>query len=355
MPNDRMPIPPALANNPIAKSLAALWDQSGNGTSDLFTELAKQVAASQSEAGTAKTALAGAVASPIPQTDPAIQAIMASLGNAASGLTGSAMPSEHAKSLIETDTKNLQQKRLDSIDQLSKAYQRAADRAEKMGDTETEIKFREKLAKQHEERGALLSMMNTTLEGTLANQRQDRALTAERTLQIGLATSHGIQAQQLQSMNDTSNERVAYIQQGLDPDDPTKALTHSKAQRVRDAVNTGFVSAKDWAIRMAKITDESSKKGLLGTVKYDTGRLRNLALNSLPPDLSYATSPKQYVDVLLSLHDPEDKTGTKFLFPRDPRNPNMPTKAWEDRIRAYVQRWWPGYNPDVEAIGNVGK
>ena len=334
---------PEVGNDPTARRIAALFDQSlgtGGGMEDIIKDLGRQLFAAQTDATATQTKLSEAVAAPAPTTDVNIDTILRSLGGAASSLLGTNEPKVTAAKLIEDEQKMLTQKREENLGLLSDAYKRAADRAAKLGDMESEIKFRAQFEKTTQQQTTLRQMLTSAVEGKQADVRQTKALSAERDLRLDLAERESGAQFTLELLRQKGDERTELIRQGLDPDDPTgnTQLTRSKAALTQKAAASGFLTTANYTLRFQQAINSVKTRGMGGFgITYDWKKLATKVIE-LPPDIAYATNWRAWQAHLLELPNPNDPS--RPLFPKDANG------AVKEPYKRLLQNYFRKHFPD---------
>lgn len=130
----------------LLELMSSLWDSTQDSSLvDLFSQLGRERGSAEQQASTAQSQLQGAINAPRPETNAAADLVARGAGRAASGLLQSDKPSAQAEQLIKDKQGFLLQQREENLKSLGESYKRAADRAERLGDLENEIKLKEKI------------------------------------------------------------------------------------------------------------------------------------------------------------------------------------------------------------------
>ena len=143
----------------------------GTPLDDFISELGKQLMSAQAQAGAAGTQLQQAVNAPAPRVDPLGEALVRSMGLASEGFTGRQGAFREAQGLVGGAQETLNQRRLESLQQLQQAYKNAADRAAKIGDNMAEMKFKKLLDTSLAKEKQLHDEAMLSKETTAAGQR----------------------------------------------------------------------------------------------------------------------------------------------------------------------------------------
>lgn len=351
MPPNEMP----QVRGELLPLLTQIWNQS-SGADDLFTELSRTLMGARQEAETAKTALETGRRTIPDSVNPIAESLARAFGNAASLFTGTEHGRESARATVSQENALIQQKRKESLATLEGAYERAAARAEKLGDFETQMKFLTKRDATIKKQEDINKVLMGSAEADIADKRQQdefkfRKEQGEREfqqLEQKLQTEFG-QNLVLTDMKIKASQREAFIQQGLDPDDPSKPLTSSKAFRIHQAPALGFLNTNQWTGRYASLLNATAA----GKPAFQKDKLRGRFLSELAPDAAYVTNPEGWLNVLMTLPNPNKKD--EYLFPRDPRNPAVIAPAYLKRVKEYMMRYYPDWNPAVSAVDSVGR
>lgn len=319
----------------------------------ILEELGRALMGARQQEATAKSAFDTELAKGPPRTNPMADAIARAMGGAADMFTGRESGGKLAGQTIDTEQGLRLQKRKESLTALEGAYQRAADRASKLGDFETEMKFLTKRDSALKDVENVSKMLMANAEFELGRQARAEEHTNRMGLQslenqgrLNLSQQEYGQNVALQGIKETGDQRVAYINQGLDPDDPTKQLTGSKASRVRNAAALGFLTTQQWQNHFF----DAANKSRAGNVEFKGVKLINRVLN-IAPDQTYINNPDGWLDFLLNMQDPNKKD--KPLIPRG--SDGFPVPAWRPTITAYMKRYYPEWNGAVSAIDSVGR
>lgn len=336
----------------LMQTLGALQGTNPN-FDDLFANLARAVLGARQEADTAGRAFQSELAKGPPQTNPLADALARAAGGAADLFTGRDTGRALATETIRGEQNTLLQKRKESLTALEGAYQRAADRAAKLGDFETEMQFltkRDSALKNSENLSKML-MANAEFELTRQGRAEEHinrmGLQAlENQGRLDLSQKEYSQNVALQRIREQGDQRVAYINQGLDPNDPTKPLIGSKAQSIRNAVAKGFLNTQQWQTHYFDVVNQARS----GKPDFKGPKLIQRVL-SIAPDHTYADDPDRWLSYLLTLPDPNRPD--KPLIPRD-ANGN-PVRAYDETIKKYMARYFPNWNAAVDSINAVGR
>lgn len=350
-----------LVNPPVHPKLMQAFGamQSLNPDLDeLFAELGRAVSGARQEETRTRSAFEQALAQGPPRTNPFADAIVRSMGSAADmfrGGTGSG--GALARETIAGEQGRLLQKRKENLMALEGAYTRAAERAAKLGDFDTETKFLTKkdAALKNVDNLSKMLMANAEFELGKEGRAQEQAdrLGLEHLRQQGAKELSHQESQQafgqnvvIQQMRDRESRAASLISQGMDPDNPGQVLTGSKAQRIAGAQARGFLPTSRWTGEYFDMVNQSRQ----GKPTFRGASLTNRILQ-LPPDMAFADKPDAWLRYLLSLQDPNDRR--KYLIPRG--RDNKPQPAWDTRVREHMMRYFPDWIGPVSDIDSVGR
>jgi hypothetical protein len=336
------PIPPALADHPAMKLMSSLLaGQDDGGMEELFKQLGTQRETAQRDATAAGGALAQAQNAPIPQPNPAIASILTALGQAASSAGQNTAGTETATKLQEDDRKLLMAKRSENLARLSEAYKRAADRAERIGDLENEIKLRSKMETVMENRRTMHEQAGRVAENDMAGAREQASDTRQATRERERDTRAKTAEMEKQTAVDTAAERRTWIAAGFDPDTHKPLPGAGGRYNGRTNPSLRWSSLNAMGDDYAKLVQQSKSKALGGlSTKVDKKELISRILNgSLPPPEEWRENPEAYARYLASLTDPEHPD--RLLFKVDPKSGKS---IYDQRIQALVKQ----YYQDVE-------
>lgn len=340
---------------PDLSSLVGTLSQFGGDEDldELFRQISDRATNLENDATAAGTRLQRARDLPMPQTSPVADALVHSIGNAASLFTGEKGPKEHAQGLIDLEQKMLLQKRSETLASLESAYERAADRAARLGDTETELKLRAKMEKAQQNRSMLLNMMHATITGKQTEEREVKLenLRAghEAQLRQGLQESELNWRGQQEDLNRHQDERNHFISQGINPDTMKPLPAGGGKYSGRLGKTSMWLTDAQWTDKLQKIMAGTKTTGFGKNIKYDTGKIRNRILNELAPAAMFVNDPRGLFNRLAYMSDPNDKAGIRPLFPRDKKDPSLLDPTWEKRLIKYVQQYYPDWVPQAEA------
>jgi hypothetical protein len=139
---------------------------------ELFTGLAEMARGAQGEAQSARGAYETARQQPPATTPPLADLVARSMGQLASDLTGRQSPRDLAESTIKREQTMLHLRQTEELERLAMAYGKAADRAGRLGDTEMELKLRERLSQRREQTQEKLNILRLSISEHLADKRE---------------------------------------------------------------------------------------------------------------------------------------------------------------------------------------
>lgn len=211
-------------------------------------------------------------------------------GAASDALTGGAGAGKTAEDTITQGKAAFEAKRHERLSLLAGAYEKAADRAAKLGDTEAEIKWRTKLAKVEADQKDIHEALDV----------QSRLKAAEVAANAQRATTAmDVQGRKdVAEINARSGEREAQINHGINPDTKERITANPKswltADRQREALTLLFES-----------------KNKQGKINYVSPKIAKSKLlnGAIPPEQSQTLN--SYAQFIAHMRDP--KSG-KFLF-----------------------------------------
>lgn len=184
-----MPLNPLMginAANPYYGQLKALIDQLEQSQKDHTTALSDlhlESANAQAAQDTALRELSAAQQAPFEQVPISDQVVSRSIANLAAVLMQSDAPRQQAEQSLQEKQGMLLKRREDNIGRLETAYKSAADRAEKIGNIELQIKFGEKLAKLDKDRQNLYD----TMRAAAGEEGDTKRAQAQRQTQLDIA------------------------------------------------------------------------------------------------------------------------------------------------------------------------
>ncbi len=331
----------------ILNGLQTNATQSSRDMEDALAELSKRLMGMRGEAGQARQQLREGIEAPAPQVDPIAQTLLRTMGLASETLTGQQGAFKESQQLIAGQQEQLNQRRAESLKELEQAYRDAAARADQMGDKETSLKMKVKVDKYIQDQANLAQMRRTVVENKLTTERDQVKDSREATLRKGLQQSELTWRTGQAALENQSQERIAYIQQGLDPSDPSgkTPLPVAKSQRFAAAKSLGFVDPSFRAQALEDVYTKSKKEtgwGPNAKVSYDTDAIR-VKLFDVPPSADLSLDPQTGVMTTAAefwnAMDPKDPN--KPLYPRDKKNPQLLAQPYRARLIAYLQRYYP--------------
>lgn len=320
--------PPQADIEQFRQLLAAIDSMTATGGrgDDLFSDLAGLVKSARGEEAATRGAYTDALRRGAPETSPLADLVARSLGTAAAGLTGSESPRQLAESTIHEQQARLTANHAQELESLAAAYNRAADRAARLGDTEMEVKLREKVARNREQQAEKLNVLKLLMQSRL----QERSLAAQSSREAGRESSMATRA-----------ERVALIGQGINPD-TGKPLPfgggHSPLRT--NAGASGFVTEAQAQTNFNKLLSLAKEKGAFGAT-YREKRILNYVMDNYRPSVRFAADPQGFIDHLLTLYTPDGKP----IIPRDPKNPAQIRADILPRFQAMIKSYWPNEQP----------
>jgi len=188
--------PPVSAQEMISRLMSQLGSEHPE-IDEVFGALAaRRDAASQAEAST-KQQLQTAQAAPTPTTNPTADLLTRAIGSVAGTFTGSDQPQKNARDLIEAEQKKLLLKHTQDLAQLSDAYDKAYDRATKLGILEDQLKYAEKRTKITEDR----KLANDILD---AQVKLETAQTDKETARLKISAEMSATEDDVQSLKDAA-------------------------------------------------------------------------------------------------------------------------------------------------------
>jgi hypothetical protein len=147
---------------------------------ELFSAMSgRRVAADQAEQS-AQQQLQQAQAAPPPTTPPAADLITRAIASVAGTFQGSDQPGKNAEAMISAEQKKLMLKHASDLAQLSDVYDKAYDRATKLGVLEDQLKYAEKRAKITEDRKLANDVLDAQVRLETAQIAKDTTLEAAR-------------------------------------------------------------------------------------------------------------------------------------------------------------------------------
>lgn len=146
-------------NNPFLPMITSMLEATKDDpTERLLEELNTVYQTREREADAAQSQLQQAQQAPLPEVDRG-QAFARRLGGGVAGvLQRSNLPAQQAEQDIQTKRSGLIQQREENLNMLATSYQRAAQRAEKLGDMELQLKYQTQAEKAMKDRQALLEL-----------------------------------------------------------------------------------------------------------------------------------------------------------------------------------------------------
>lgn len=172
----------------LISKLLQMQGQDNSDLDTLFSELAKRRVAAETEAASAKQQYENVDNAPLPSTSPLADLVTRAMGSVAGTFQGSRKPVDEANALIDKERQALLVKRTQDLARLDSHYEKAAERARKLGDEDTAMQFQIKREQTNKTRGELLDLIKAQLgyEGDVykANAAATwRATAAENKLQ----------------------------------------------------------------------------------------------------------------------------------------------------------------------------
>lgn len=257
---------------------------------------------------------------PLPTTNPDSDLISRTLGSIADVLTGGQGGRKMSEDTIAQEHGNMLTARLSRLKALADAADKAADRASKLGDTEAELKYRTSADKANRDAQATIEAFR---EHSMTQREAARQAAEDKR-----AAARNTSEQQQEETRAKSNERVARIQKGLNPD-TNEPMTLNPSS---------WPSVKDQALVDDKLRDQARKKN----GGYDAKRYKAGLISSYMPNKS--ENMQAFINGLVNKRDPNNPT--KFLF-----NPDVvtgpdgkPARKFNDEdlrsIKAIVSRWY---------------
>jgi DNA repair exonuclease SbcCD ATPase subunit len=146
----------------IADILNQLYGQPSAPLDDAIAEISRQASKAQELSDAAQGQLRGSIVAPTPQVPPAAQSLLAGMGLASESFTGKKGAFGYGQNLIAEQNQNLLERRKQSIAELEQSYRDAAQRAEKLNDLDTSLKFK---VKADRELGRLDALAKATIQG----------------------------------------------------------------------------------------------------------------------------------------------------------------------------------------------
>jgi hypothetical protein len=305
--------------DPILGILFKMWEKasSSGGPDPLLEEMARKTMGAQGAAAGAQGQLESARGAPIPRTDPMADLIARSLGGLASKMTGRPEPQAEAENLIKGEQALLLAQRAENLEHLGKQYERAANRAEKLDDTENAIKLRELHDKKMQERAETLSMIRVGMAERADRLKEDRARAHDTRLTDRAVAN--------QTSRDAAAERRSWIMAG----------SGGYTGRVNTALK--WSTQEQFGDNWNKIVEQSTKTEWGGGKKIDRRELRQRILNGgAPPPEEWRGDPQRYIDYLETLEDP--------LLPNKP----LFDKSFSPALVRLVKRYWPDAKLEIE-------
>ena len=327
-PRAAAPTPPNLLEDPLMRAMRRQIEAAitGGGEDEaLFTEIAKAAGLAQQEAGGARTAFESAARAPIPTTPPLADLVARSLGQLSSSLLGRQEPRELAEQTIKNEQARITARHAQEIELLANAYQKAADRASKLGDTEMEVKLREKIAKSREQQTEKISMLKLFMQERLAQLRET-------------GMDERAQAAQKESFKRTiAASGFWFPEWGPQPVALPAAGGRYSGRTSGAKWPTIDQMADNWRQIEAKHTTKNVWGSPTGINKH--GLRASILAGALPPPEEWRDNPDAYMEYLVNLTMPFHPDVNLWGYKKGQKRP----PAFDVGVRALVKRYYPDY------------